>query len=650
MGEPVRSTMGIGLAEDTSLVMPSDKNQCTGQQRVLQQVKSIKRTKSKIVKNDSLPSPTSPESATEYSEPKFQFSPTTGPVSILSRSSTSTSRWQSIMNSHHTVRRQNGSIYQSVSNGMKPHEPIMNGQKGNLSRARTVKTASQSQELNLVRNKSDSSGVNGSNWAMDAMTLQEAVELLTHPDINQQLCGASFIQHCTYVKGEARREVCQLEGIHTLIQLLKSENLDLQQTVAAALRNVVFKDPKNKSKVKLYGGIKVIVDLVQSTEEAEIQKQLTGLLWNLSSADDLKPELIKTGLVLLTESILQPYTQPHSYTEKLIEPEIFLNTTGCIRNLSCSTDDDRIWMRDCPYLIDSLMTFLQGRLEIGELDDKSVENCVCVLHNLSFKLDKEAPEHFSIIEDSQKETGDKSKNSLFSSKRPKIQKELSFPAMDTLDPEGVSWLYNRKSLQMYLSLLRLCQNESTLEACCGTLQNLTASKHLVSTVMSQAIEKLNGLPTISPLLNSKNQNLQKTAMFVVGNMSRVSNLRATMAKEALPEVSAFISSVDITTVKADDTIATACSVMQTLVVAEPEHSKNVLNRDMIMNLTSLSENMSFSKARQPAGALLYSLWGQKYINNRLKKKGMVKDTFVNPVTAASYKLISSKHLESLKPE
>lgn len=80
-------------------------------------------------------------------------------------------------------------------------------------------------------------------------------------------------------------KVFQLGGIHTLIQLLKSENLDIQQTVAAALRNVVFKDPENKSTVKLYGGIKVILDLVKSNKEVEIQKQLTGKTILIHSKD-----------------------------------------------------------------------------------------------------------------------------------------------------------------------------------------------------------------------------------------------------------------------------------------------------------------------------------------------------------------------------
>lgn len=536
-----------------------------------------------------------------------------------------------------------------IPNGEKPDEPIMNRpiplmtQKNNLSRAATVKTASPSQVVMKVRSKSDLSGMNGATWAMSAMTVKEAVEFLTHSDMHDLLFGASIIQHHTFSEEKAKQEVCNLGGIHSLIQLLKIDNSQLQQTAAAALRNVVFKHSENKAQVQQYGGLEVIVTLLQSNSITETQKQLTGLLWNLSSADDLKPELNKIGLVPLTESIVVPYTLGYdSNTNKLIDPEVFCNTTGCIRNLSCSNEEERISMRNCPGLIDSLMAYVQSQMDIGETDDKSVENCVCILHNLSFQLDKEASEHFSITDDETMQIHRaKNDNSIFSSKATKIQKELSFPAMDDLNPEGVGWLYNRKSLQLYLSLLKLSQNKDILEACCGALQNLTASKNPVSTVISQTIaEKLNGLLVISPLLNSKDPSLQKTAMSLVGNMSRVSNLRATMAKVVLPQVSSFLSSVTPDMDESDGTVATACRVMQTITLAEPEHSKKVLNRDLIMNLSLLSENMSFLTARHAAGVLLYGLWKEKDIQNTLKKQKMTKDMFVNTVTCASYRIVT----------
>uniref|UniRef100_A0A4W6EQ49 Uncharacterized protein n=1 Tax=Lates calcarifer TaxID=8187 RepID=A0A4W6EQ49_LATCA len=77
--DPLRSAMTIGNAEDTSLAVPSDNKLRSGQQRVLDQVHTIKRSKSKHGKNGSLsPSPTSviPQTLTTYSEfGSFKFLP-----------------------------------------------------------------------------------------------------------------------------------------------------------------------------------------------------------------------------------------------------------------------------------------------------------------------------------------------------------------------------------------------------------------------------------------------------------------------------------------------------------------------------------------------------------------------------------------------
>ena len=57
--EPLRSAMITGNAEDTSLAVPSDDKLRSGKQRVLDQVHSIKRSKSKPGRSGSLsPSPT----------------------------------------------------------------------------------------------------------------------------------------------------------------------------------------------------------------------------------------------------------------------------------------------------------------------------------------------------------------------------------------------------------------------------------------------------------------------------------------------------------------------------------------------------------------------------------------------------------------
>ncbi|XDV45538.1 hypothetical protein PO909_013625 [Leuciscus waleckii] len=660
--EPIHSAMVPSSTEDTSLVLPSDKKERTGHQRMLEQVKSIKRSKSKMVKSSSFPSPTTPASATEFSEPKFQFSPgkLNGTSFQFSESSMMTSQRATgrSLSLRSTVRRQTQRESQrswnveSQSNGMKTsgNDFAWNKTGGrNTKKFQSMRlesnqqiSASRSQLINIKPSSSQSqTGANGTSGELPDITLEEAVRYLTLSDESSQLRGASFIQHQTFTDERAKDEVWRLAGIPALIQLLKSDNLHLQQTAASALRNTVFKDEKNKIEVEKCEGLEAILTLLRNTNVAETQKQLTGLLWNLSSADDLKPELIRNALPLLTESIVVPYNDWSD--SKHIDDEVFYNTTGCFRNLSCASGKERISMRNCTGLIDSLVTYIQTQMDRGETDDKTVENCVCILHNLSYQLEKEAPEHFiELSSPDESPTENKNKMSIFNPKRTKTQKALSFSAMEVDNPEGVNWLYHEKSLQLYRSLLASSQNEATLEACCGALQNLTASKSPMSTLVSQTIvEKLQGLPVISTHLSSTNLGLQKAAISLVGNMSRVASLRGSMAKEVLPRVNTVVSNVTLNMVKSDSTIATACRVMHTLMLAEPEIGKKILNTKLIDSLSMLSSNLKFDTARKDAGVLLWVLWAEKDFQKVLKKEGMDKDTFVNAVTATAYKAATS---------
>ncbi|XP_051516523.1 plakophilin-1 [Myxocyprinus asiaticus] len=649
--DPLRSAMAPSSTEDTSLVLPSDRKQRTGQQRVLEQVKSIRR--SKIVKNDSITSPASPASVTEYSEPKFQFSPTKlndtlfkwGSFNMSTNQNRMTVRSISVRN---TMRRQTqSSNAKSASNGMKARnsDDLRSTSQSLVGNFKPPFGESQRMtKVTMNRRKSEPLCMNGTTGSMPSITLQDAVEYLSHSDVSYQLCGASFIQRHTFTEDKAKQEVRVLGGIPALIQLLKVDNSQLQEIASAALRNLVFKDSNNKLQVESCGGLEPILTLIRNTNVTETQIQLTGLLWNLSSADTLKPVLVRCALPLLTENIVVPYTcWTDNNTSKHIDPVVFYNTTGCLRNLSCAEEEQRISMRNCTGLIDSLMTHVQSEVERGQHDGKTVENCVCILHNLSYHLEREAPEHFkqySIADEAPHENT--SKKSIFSPKSTKTQKRFSLPEIKETEPEGVSWLYHTKSLQLYLSLLSFSHNEATLVACCGALQNLTASKNLVSTQMSQTIvQKLNGLSVITPLLKSGNSDLQKTAMSLVGNMSRVSFLWDTMAKAVLPDVASVLTAVTPSMVEYDSSMATACRVMHTLLLAEPESAKKVLNIKLIDSLTDLSENISFETARKAAGVLLYSMWGQKDIQNVLKKQGMNKDTFINAVTATAYKLATS---------
>lgn len=53
--------------------------------------------------------------------------------------------------------------------------------------------------------------------------------------------------------------------------------------------------------------------------------------------------------------------------------------------------------------------------------------------------------------------------------------------LDDSLPSGVKCLSHPKALETYMSVLDSSKTDGTLEACCGALQNLTATRGHVST-------------------------------------------------------------------------------------------------------------------------------------------------------------------------
>ncbi|KAM6976891.1 plakophilin-1 [Aplochiton taeniatus] len=763
--EPLRSARSIGNHEDTSLALPSDSTLRSGQQRVLDQVHTIKRTKSKPGKNASLspssPSLQGPALLSEFGS--FKFSPAKSNGTLRSNSTTAanfskaesedfdllhatapllsvcstragsqrslpavfdekpsvgvqksrslsskTMDLRKGSSSSHWEQRFHTSSWPQPPNGLKPSRsdpalvppfsptkmPPMQFKSGTLSnqqsrnskgyfsvvtdstkvvtnQTRTVRPPSARSQTDIkgsvskITKTDQQQGVNGE-LTMPDLTLKEAVEFLSHPEENYQLCGASFIQHATYNEDNPKKEVLALGGIAPLVVLLQSPNPAVSQSASAALRNLVFKYQANKLEVQHCGGIGKALLLLRDTDSSETQKQLTGLLWNLSSAEELKSELIATALPVLTESVVTPFTcWSDSSANNNVHPDVFYSATGCLRNLSCAQQKDREArqaMRDCRGLVDSIMTYIQACVAEDNPDDKSVENCACILHNLTYQLETESPACFARFSPQGEGSAEDKKGSTvgcFSPKSSKIQKEVqkpthSFPVSPTRSlqpgirfplaeegpPSGASWLCHSKAMTAYLSLLASSQKDATLEACCGALQNLTANKGPVSNAMGQMmVQKLGGLVNISHLLKAPNPSLQKAAMSLLGNLSRTTSLQGTMARQLLPDLSSLLSSGTREMGNSDDTMATACHTARSLLVADPEVSKKVVSNELVTSLADLSENRSFPKASKAASLLLYSIWNEKGLQGPLKKLGMSKSLFINDVTTAAHKSV-----------
>ena len=55
------------------------------------------------------------------------------------------------------------------------------------------------------------------------------------------------------------------------------------------------------------------------------------------------------------------------------------------RNVSSAGDYGRKKLRECEGLVDSVLYLVKKAIEKAYIDNKSVENCVCVLRNLSYR-------------------------------------------------------------------------------------------------------------------------------------------------------------------------------------------------------------------------------------------------------------------------
>ncbi|TSM36111.1 Plakophilin-1 [Bagarius yarrelli] len=687
--EPLRSALSFGEIGETSLALPSGGDSHTGQRRVMEQVSTIRKTKSKYSRGSSgTLSPTSPKSDTVFYD--YKFSPTNlngsdysydstlanGHAkmrqqrnSMMQRSvSTRSSNYQKIpnnsmlptslpaqfqpsayadlyanqgtnksTNAHWSQKyRQSKSLDRSHSQAplispvpMKVHNSLQSssnqffGTNTINRRPPSVHSYSEPKLSMASRTRSELNGMNGE-ANMSGIPLAEAISWLNQCDERYQLHGASVIQHNTFTDDKAKDEVRRLNGIAPLVSMLSSPNPNIQLTSASALRNLVFKNSANKEEVRRAGGVKEALQLLRVTNSAETQKHVTGLLWNLSSEEKIQPDLLRQALPVLTSTVLQPNADTSAIGSDVeARTESFCNATACLRNLSSGILANRQALRNCEGLIDTLVLHVQSSVDNGRVNDKSVENCVCVLHNLTYQLETEAPGLFSKINSlatASESRGDTGPIGCFSNQSRKIPQEshTEYPLMDDFNPKGKSRLIHSKTLQSYLNLLGNSQNPKIQEACSGALHNLTAKKGPVSDVLSHTIaQRLNGVQNISQHLQSSNPLLRNSITSLVGNLSRTPSLQRTLARQALPGVLRTLTS-DLTP-ESDGAMSVACHTANNLLRAEPELAKKLLSNGLINSLNNMSQNFAMPKTSKAAGALLHSLWSDKSIQGFLKK-------------------------------
>ncbi|XP_074758142.1 plakophilin-2 isoform X3 [Athene noctua] len=428
------------------------------------------------------------------------------------------------------------------------------------------------------------------------MTLERAVSILKSENTQSTpriLAAVTFIQHECFQKADARRKVFALGGIPKLLQLLDVQNEDIQRAACGALRNLVFEDNDNKLEVSEQKGIPLLLRLLRHTRDVETKKQITGLLWNLSSNDQLKHLLIREALQTLTEAVLIPYSgwpdRDYPKSSILPDPDIFYNATGCLRNMSSAGPEGRKKMRECDGLIDSLVYYIQGAIADHKPNDKKQQ-------------DTPLPEEKS-------------------------------------NPRGIESLWHSTLIRIYLSLIAKSTRNYTQEASLGALQNLTAGTGpMPFAVARTVVQKANGLPSIRTMLHVSHPTVKKTAVSLLRNLSRNTSLQSDIAREVLPDLVSVLPESVLGSDIGCETTASICYTLYNLTQSNSHNARLLLSADGLPKIIAISMNDSnmFSKASRAASVLLYSLWSHTDLHSAYKKADFKKADFINTRTTKAY--------------
>ncbi|XP_033880609.1 plakophilin-2-like isoform X1 [Acipenser ruthenus] len=473
------------------------------------------------------------------------------------------------------------------------------------------------------------------------MTLDKAISYLTASNSEWQVTAATFIQHQCFVNVDSKRMVYFMHGIPKLIKALESDNVELQRAASGALRNIVFEDSHNKMEVNEKNGIPVVLRLLKQTRDVETKKQLTGLLWNLSSIDSLKDILIREALQPVTDAIVVPCSGwsdgDYPKGNLLSDPDLFYNATGCLRNLSSAGLVGRKAMRECESLIDSLVHYVRGTIADYKAGDKATENCVCILHNVSYQLESELPgRYFKDLSSSRRDLFPQDKTpGCFATQSRKIKQKddhrVPFPE-EKSNPHGVEWLWSPIIVRMYLSLIAKSTRSYTQEASMGALQNLTAGNGVISFSIAQTIvQRENGLQHIRRMLHLSESGVKKTAGSLLRNISRYPELHKEMANQVLPDlVSVLPNTAQDLQVPAEMTVS-VCYVLNNLVRSDSQNARTILNNEGLRKIINISTNDSNvpTKAGQSASILLHTMWKCSELRSAYKKAGYKKGVFIN---------------------
>ncbi|CDW58649.1 Arm and fn3 domain containing protein [Trichuris trichiura] len=359
-------------------------------------------------------------------------------------------------------------------------------------------------------------------------TLPEVIDYLSSPDNSIQMNAAGYLQHLAYNDDDVKQRVRALGGINKLVSLLSIDIPEVQRNAAGCLRNLCYGRDDNKRAIMQANGLVALANLLKSTPEVLIVEEVTGALWNLSSCHDIKSPIFE----LCSDHLVQQIIIPHcnlctmSTGHPAVQPPlIFRNATGIVLNISTANDASRKLLRDKDGLAQSLVTYLQSAFEKKDFDSKTVVNVVCLLRNLSYRLQElEDPRYdrstLNLRERSKSAPSGSPKAAWKMGLRKKRDfHEIQMPYIERPELRNIAPLFKTDTVRLYTALLQNSTNPDVLEASAGAVQNLCACYWQPSMNVRTAVRKEKALPVFVELLRTDTDKVKRAAATALRNLA-----------------------------------------------------------------------------------------------------------------------------------
>uniref|UniRef100_A0A8C5ASF5 Catenin delta 1 n=1 Tax=Gadus morhua TaxID=8049 RepID=A0A8C5ASF5_GADMO len=482
--------------------------------------------------------------------------------------------------------------------------------------------------------------------------LPEVIAMLNYRLDPVKTNAAAYLQHLTFKNDKVKSDVRRLKGIPALVSMLDHPKKEVHHSACGALKNISFgRDADNKIAIKNCDGVTGLVRLLRKTHEQDLTDTITGTLWNLSSHDVVKMEIVDHALHALSDEVMVPrsgWERSSDAGEENCKPRhlewetALTNTAGCLRNVSSERSEARRKLRECTGLVDSLMYIVQSQINRKDVDNKLVENSVCLLRNLSYHVHREIPgcERFSeSVPLNQGPAPGSQKGSCFSSKKGKGKKDddddgsgdqVDIPKRTTA-AKGYELLYQPEVVRLYTSLLRESKNASVLEAAAGAIQNLCAGRWTYGRYIRATVRLEKGLPMMAELLAHGNDRVVRAMSGALRNLAIDNRNKELLGKHAVPHLVADLPGGPAQSARplSEETVVSVLSTLaEVLGGGSLEAAKTLRTSQGIERLVLISKDGKRSEREvRAAGQVLQLVWGHKELRRPLEKDGWKKADF-----------------------